>query len=325
MAISTELPAYMALYLEELTSKGKVATMKQYRSGLRVFTRWFKDYNEDYSSKESFVGLSIDDYQVFVHWLNKQDYTHATMNRIATTISNLQTFLRVSRPIKIRDLIDTEKTFPLEDEDFISDLEFKKLNLFLTQGSRGLNIRRHPLTNRNLSIIHLMRHYGLTPAQITSINMEDINLAQNELVIYFKTGHKHTLKLQQSVKNSIYAYLHDIKESVRPRYHSKDPLFVAYMNSTESFQYDYALDEPKRLAERSIMKMLQVAIDKVDLRQLSSTHFRNRCILDYLKSGHSEEETMNRFGITFPYYLKRFRKYIATSSEVTQTEQLKNP
>jgi site-specific recombinase XerD len=308
-----KLPVYMTAYLDHLTSTGKIATMKQYRSGLRVFVSWFKDYNEKYDVSQSFTSLTNDDYLVFVEWLERKQYSHATMNRIATTITNLQLFLDVPVRVKVRELINTSKTFPLKKDDFITDLEFKKLTWPLTQGSGTPNYARNILSNRNLSLILLMRYYGLTPAQLSRINMEDINLAQNELVIYFKHGQKKVLHLQQSIKNTIYAYLHDIDEKARPRYHTKDPLFVAYNNSSKSFQFNYDGEdcpEPKRIAERSIMKMLNVEVAKVNLHPLSSTHLRNRAILDHVRTGNGDEKVMQRFGITFPYYLKRFRDYL---------------
>jgi site-specific recombinase XerD len=311
-----ELPVYMTAYLDHLTSTGKIATMKQYRSGLRVFVGWFKDYNETYDVSQSFTNLTNDDYLVFVEWLERKQYSHATMNRIATTITNLQLFLGVPVRVKVRELINTSKTFPLKKDDFITDLEFKKLIWSFTQGSGALNYARSILSNRNLSLILLMRHYGLTPAQLSGINMEDINLAQNELVIYFKHGQKKILQLQQSIKNTIYAYLHDIDEKVRPRYHTKDPLFVAYNNSSKSFQFNYDGEErpePKRIAERSIMKILNVEVSKVNLRPLSSTHLRNRAILDCVKAGKDDKKVMECFGITFSYHLKRFKKYLSTN------------
>jgi site-specific recombinase XerD len=311
-----ELPVYMSAYLEHLASTGKASTMKQYRSGLRVFVGWFKDYNEEYDDKQSFTNLKKDDYLAFAEWLEKKQYSHATMNRIATTITNLQSFLDVPVQVKLRDLINTSKTFPLKKDDFITDLEFKKITWSFTQGSGVLNYARNILSNRNLSLMLLMRHYGLTPAQLSDINMEDINLAQNELLIRFKNGQKKVLQLQQSIKNTIYAYLHDIDEKVRPRYHTKDPLFVAYNNNSKSFQFNYEGEEgpePKRIAERSIMKMLNVEITKANLRPLSSTHFRNRAILDYVKEGKDDKEVMECFGITFPYHLKRFKKYLSSN------------
>ncbi|MCP3742743.1 site-specific integrase [Rossellomorea sp. BNER] len=310
-----ELPRYMIDFLDDLLSKGKGSTMKQYQSGLRAFVRWLSTLDDQYHSKEQFFALKKKDYQVFTQWLVKEKYSYASINRIATTISSLQTFLEAPNKIKMRDLLETPKTFPLNKDDFITDKELVTLiNSFSssTNVPDSFQIAHKILSNRNISITLLMRYYGLTPAQLSAINMNHINLSQNELTVYFKNGQKKLLQLQPSISERVYAYLQDIEKKSRPKYHSEDPLFVPYNNKSNSFQYDYDAKnpKPKRLAERSIMKMLKVEVSRAKLRPLSSTHFRNRAILDQVVSGEEENKIMSSFGITFPYYLKRFETYL---------------
>lgn len=159
-----------------------------------------------------------------------------------------------------------------------------------------------------------MRFYGLTPAQISRISMKDIHFTQNELQVDHD-GHITTLKLLLKHKKQIYSYLLDIPEDRRPHFQTEAPLFVAFNNSTMMFQIDNEKSSdkkvvPQRLAERSIMKLLQVEIKRAGIRQVSSTHFRNRAILDAIESGMEDRKVMNVFGITSSRNLRRFKVFL---------------
>jgi integrase len=315
---NVELPGFMLLYLDSM-AKGekKDSYIKRSRSDLRVFQKWSDGVtNGQTVSIEWIHQLHKEDYLKFVSWLDKK-YSDASKNRICTVIAKLLEYLEVKNDFNIKDLVDTSKSFPLKKKDFVSDQEYKSLLKSFTSSQNVPDLYKtahKELSNRNVSILYLMRFYGLTPAQISRINMEDILFTQNELRVDHD-GHITKLKLLLKHKRQIYTYLLDIPEDRRPHFQSDAPLFVAYHNTSMSFQIDNVKSKdkivPQRLAERSIMKLLQVEIGRAGIRQVSSTHFRNRAILDAIESEIDDKKIMNVFGITFPHHLKRYKNYLS--------------
>jgi site-specific recombinase XerD len=310
-----KLPKFVDSYLNNMIIDGKKeTTVKRYRSDLRVLLKWRFSLKDEDLTLDELTSLQKQDYIAFISWLRSNKYSDGSINRICTVVAKLLQYLNISHNFTLRDLVDAPKSFPLKKDDFISNKELKDLLDSFTSNINvpdSLLLAHKELANRNVSITLLIRYYGLTPAQVSAINMEDINFTHDELTIHRKDGTDYTYKLQTEHKKVIKKYLDDVEENIRPRYYSTDPLFVSYNNTHMRFQYDYSL--PKRLAERSIINMLKVEVSRAELRSLSSTHLRNRCILDYLKDGHTDKETMDYFGITYLYHLKRFKKYLSTN------------
>ena len=320
MKNTQDLPGFMLNYLDSMAKDDKkVSYIKRSRSDLRVFQKWIDDFTDGQPITVSWIHqLHKEDYMAFVSWLDKK-YSDASKNRICTVISKLLEYMEVKSHINVKDLVGTPKSFPLKNSDFVSDQEYKSLlkSFRSSQNVPDLYKTAHKeLSNRNVSILLLMRFYGLTPAQISRISMSDIQFTQDELLVDHD-GHITKLKLLTKHKRQIYAYLKDIPDGCRPHFQSDAPLFVAYNNTYMSFQFNDEKQQPKRLAERSIMKLLQVEIRRASIRQVSSTHFRNRAILDAIESGVEDKKIMNIFGITFPHYLKRFKTYLSTSKDLS--------
>ncbi|MHA7139836.1 tyrosine-type recombinase/integrase [Rossellomorea arthrocnemi] len=309
-----ELPGFMLLYLERMSKDDKKDSyIKRSRSDLRVFQKWIDGFtNGQTISIEWIHQLHKEDYLKFISWLDKK-YSDASKNRICTVIAKLLEHLEVKNEFSFKDLVETPKSFPLKKKDFVSDQEYKSLlkSFKLSQNVPDLYKTAHKeLSNRNVSMLYLMRFYGLTPAQISRISMKDINFTQNELRVDHD-GHITTLKMLLKHKRQIYLYLQEVPRNRRPRNQSEDPLFVAYNNTSMSFQVDDDKQQPKRLAERSIMKLLQVEIRRAGIRQVSSTHLRNRAILDAIEAEVDDKKIMSIFGITYPNYLKRYKNFLS--------------
>lgn len=316
-----ELPGFMEGYLNSMVQeKKKTSYIKRSRSDLRVFQKWIYVVTAGHPvSFEWIYQLRKEDYERFVSWLSKT-YSDGSVNRICTIVAKLLQSLEVKNDFVIKDLVNTPKSFPLKKKDFVSDNEYNSLlkSFRLSQSVPDLYKTAHKeLSNRNIAILYLIRFYGLTPAQISRISMEDINFTQNELKVDHD-GHITTLKLLLKHKRQIYKYLQDIPEDRRPHFQTDAPLFVAYHNTSMSFQVDNekSTDKvvPQRLAERSIMKLLQVEIGRAGIRQVSSTHIRNRAILDAIDAGMEDKKVMEVFGITYPNYLKRFKQFLSEST-----------
>jgi site-specific recombinase XerD len=316
-----ELPGYMERCLDNMKSDGlKESYIKRSRSDLRAFQKWIDTVNDGQESSTEWIRqLTKEDYTELVSWLSVH-YSDASVNRICTVVAKLLQFLGVKNGFALKNLVEVPKTFPLKKKDFVANREYSLLleSFRLSQNVPDLYKSAHKeLSNRNISILYLMRFYGLTPAQISRISMKDINFTHNELQVDHD-GHITKLKLTLKHKKQIYSYLLDIPEDRRPHFQTEAPLFVAYNNTSMSFQIDNdkSIDKvvPQRLAERSIMKLLQVEIKRSGIHQVSSTHFRNRAILDAIESGMEDRKVMNVFGITSSRNLRRYKDYLAKLS-----------
>jgi hypothetical protein len=319
---SEEMPTFMEQYLKRMRDdKKKDSYIKKSRSDLRAFQKWGGLISDQPIDLEWLNQLHKEDYREFVSWLHK-NYSERSVNRISTVITKLLQFLDVKNDFNINNLADIPKSFPLKKNDFVTDREYKLL-LKSFQSSQSVpdlyKTAHKQLSNRNISILYLMRFYGLTAAQISRISMEDINFTHNELKIDHD-GHTTILKLLLKHKSQIYTYHQEIPEDRRPHFQTDAPLFVAYNNTTMMFQIDNKKSEinkvvPQRLAERSIMKLLQVEVGRAGIRQVSSTHLRNRAILDAIDAGMEDKKVMEIFGITFPNHLKRFKVFLQEQQE----------
>lgn len=319
---NVELSDFMINYLDNMANNDKKESyVKRSRSDLRVFKKWIDGVTDGQSiSLEWIHQLHRENYMEFISWLDKK-YSDASKNRICTVIAKLLEYLEVKNDFSIKELVDTPKSFPLKKTDFVSDQEYKSLlkSFKSSQNVPDLYRTAHKeLSNRNVSILYLMRFYGLTPAQISRLSMTDIHFTQNELRVDH-SGHITKLKLLLKHKRQIYTYLQDIPEDRRPHFQTDAPLFVAYNNTSMSFQIDNEKSKdkvvPQRLAERSIMKLLQVEIRRAGIRQVSSTHFRNRAILDAIEAEVDDKKVMEVFGITYPNYLKRFKQFLTNEDK----------
>ncbi|WP_430508382.1 hypothetical protein [Rossellomorea marisflavi] len=311
---------YHSLLEAMRTAQKKESYVKRSLSDLRVFDRWLNQrVPDDRFTSEKVAELSQNDYKEFIVAL-KNSYTDASINRICTVVAKLLQHHEVKYDFRIQDLLETPKSFPLKKKDFISDKEYQKLidTFYSSENVPDAFLSAHKeLAERNVSMIMLMRLYGLSGAQISKICMRDINFSDDQLTIHHQNGQDVTYTLSLEHKRLIYSYLLKIPENRRPWFKSEHPLFVAFNNQHMMYQYDNEHQVPKRLAERSIIKLLQVEIMRADLRPISATNLRNRAILDYLAAGYSDPETMKYFAMDYRHTLKRYRKYLEHQKTLT--------
>lgn len=303
-------PAYAEDFLEHLKECGRSrSTLIRYRSDIQKFLNWLHVYKGK-ESIQNLTLLSAQDYKLYIKSLEDSKLSDATIKRLVTVLNGLLNYLGI---VSVHLLKESSKSRPLRqltDKDFVSSFEFKRLIKSMgSSNDYGKKTARDYLIERNLSIVYLMRFYGLTPAEIAAIDMKDINLAQRTLIIYGSTGSRRATIDKKHLQN-ITAYLNSIDALKRPRIRTEDALFVAFNNTSNSFQFDYAISRPKRLSIRSIQEMLKDEVQRANLRKISGTNLRNSCIIDYLMASHSDEETMSHFGLSDAYSLRRYREYL---------------
>lgn len=302
------LPDYAESFLNDLYLEGlKLSSVKRYHDDLLIFFIWLNNNHKSpdlYAIKE----LNGDEIEEYIQYLFDKNYSTDTIRRLIVVLNRFFYYFMIKSPPQLsqppvpskRDLIDT---------DFVSEQDMNKLYSSMKRQfdmSPGLALTaRNRLIDRNISIVYLIRLYGLTPADIHSIDMNNVNFAQSAITV-----NQRIITLSSEHIGVILRYFNDIPEALRPRYRTQDPLFVAYYNSKSEYRFDYRLGHPSRLSIRSIQHMIQSEVSLAGLRRITATNLRNTCILEMIKSGMSEEELVHFFGFKNGYSINRYKKYL---------------
>lgn len=311
------LPDFAHAFLEDLHEAGRSKlTLKQYESDLKKFFSWL-EAEQKKTDMNTLKALRKDDIQKYFVYLHNKKLSHATIRRLATVLSR---FLKYHQCIAAHDIHKLSHTAPLRSltsNDFIEGEEFTKIIYTMKlrySEATGKKAARNFLVERNAAIASLIRAFGLTPTEVYAITMEHVNLAQGELSIPFGTTMKK-FAVEKQIMEDIRTYFYSIPELFRPKYHSKDPLFVAFNNVSLSFQYDYDRQKPKALSVRAIQEMIKDEVKRAGLRKISAVNLRNTAILEEIQQGKSDEYIMERFSLTSEAALRRYKQYLLTLDE----------
>lgn len=110
------------------------------------------------------------------------------------------------------------------------------------------------LLNRNLSIILLLLDYRLSLHELVSLQMKHVHFENNTTSISKDSKTNRTIHLNEKDKLHLYTYYNDIPKSIRPKYYSSDPLFLALDSCRKTYHWSYDDDALKSLAEVSVKK-----------------------------------------------------------------------
>jgi site-specific recombinase XerD len=307
-----QIPGYIDGFFLQMASDGrKSSSIKAYSSGLNKFVNWLDHYKGDISLS-TLESLVENDYAIYLKYLEEKKFEEATIRRLTMILNRLLTYLSIDQSI-IRNYSKTIPVRKLTKNDFISQKEWEQLYRSIKTASIApdtLLTARDYLLYRNAAIVLLMRFYGLTPSEIFEMDMASSNFAQNT----FSTNGK-TINLEDQHKQVLIDYLQSIKKLFRPRYHTDDPLFVAFNNKSMAFQYDYQIGVPKRLSVRGIQEMVKKEVKRAGLRKLSAINFRNQSILDHLSKNNSDQDAVVYYGFSGAFSLYRFKKYMDEQAE----------
>lgn len=304
-------PDYAFSFMEDLTASGKSKwTLKQYESDLRKFFSWLKHHknNIDFST---FMSLRSEDIHAYFFYLHEKNLSQATIRRLASVLSRLMKFHQCISAHEIHKLAAAAPLRELNDADFVTEQEFTKLlsSMATKETNENKHSARNRLIARNMAIVKIIRSYGLTPTEVNGLTMKDINLAQNELTI-ISNDHGRKFVIHETIMENLREYFFSIPHAFRPKYHSSNPLFVAYNNISSSFQYDYDRQKPKELSVRAIQENIKDEVRRANLRKISAVTLRNSAILDSLYAGKTDETIMETFALTSEAALRRYKQYI---------------
>lgn len=310
-------------YTDFLVSKGrKSSTVRRYTYDIwGCFHYLLKEKSEFHSHIwESFTTTDYENY--FFMLVHELHYSDKTLHRVRVALNQFLLFLVdteeiLTNPIENIELavIPDRKLLPTH---FLSDTEQSKLIRILTSED-GLTDKqlksRTLLFDRNLSIVHLMLHFGLTLKEIVSIKMNHIHFEQNTITI----PPKRKMILSNEDKQILYAYYQMIPTPVRPDYHSDEPFFVAFDYNRGTFRWVYETDSPKALTEISIQKMIRLEVARAGLRKgISAQYLRNTYILQLINEQMNPEQIMYQAGLTSKLALQRYIDFYYAQKEVDQ-------
>ncbi|PFK31876.1 integrase [Bacillus cereus] len=310
---TTELHDTVQAFSAFLLNQGrKPSTIKRYVYDIEDFGHWLEK-NKKLSSSNIWDTLCTKDYEDYFSDLkNKRHYSEKTMHRVFIVLNRLYQFLNLPNPLKDMK-IAIQPNRALRDEDFISKDDEKRLKHTLISLD-GLSEKQRParplLMGRNISIVNLLIDYGLSLQELVSLNMHHVHFETNTISIPAVAGVERTLKLTDEDKKQLYNYYKTIPEPVRPKYHSDDPLFVAFDFNRNTYRWVYENDAPKALTEIAVQKMIRLEVARANLRKgISGQHFRNTFILRLIEQNTPEQEIMKRVGFKSKISLKRYYQY----------------
>ncbi|MER2060074.1 MAG: site-specific integrase [Niallia sp.] len=305
------LPDYALDYMENLYQSGRSKlTLKQYESDLKKFFNWLEFYKEN-TKFETIKALRADDIRAYFHYLKDKQLSQATIRRLASVLSRLMIYHQCVCAHEIHKLAEAAPLRSLTTKDFITSKEYNKLLKYLLIKDIEITKKsaRNYLLTRNWTIVSLLKTFGLTPIDVHSIKMKDVNLAQGELTLSREEA-PLILPIPQDIMTKLRDYYFTIPEAFRPKYYSNDPVFIAFNNISYSFQYDYDCQKPKALSVRAIQEMIKDEVRRAGLRKISAVNFRNTAILETLASGASDEKIMHQFHLTSEAALRRYKQYL---------------
>lgn len=259
------------------------------------------------------------DFEAFFNYLiEERQYSDKTVHRIYIALNRLYEYLDLPNPIEsVIHIAPPDRA--LRTEDFISPQEEQRLKEVsaslegLTEKQRST---RPMILERNLSIIILLLDYGLTLHELVSLRMKHVHFENNTLSIPEDTKINRTIQLIEEDRLHLYNYYKTIPEPVRPRYHSDDPLFVAFHFRLGTYLWSYDDDAPKFLTDMSVQKMIRLEIKRANLRKgISAKHFRNTFILKMIQQQYTAEHIVKQVGFKTDVSLKRYYIYSEHTNE----------
>ncbi|MBG0964080.1 site-specific integrase [Bacillus sp. SRB1LM] len=303
-----------------LLSKGrKPSTIKRYIYDIEGFIQWLH-LSKRFNVSNIWESLHKKDFEAFFTYLkDDRKYSDKTIHRIYIVLNRLYNYLDLPSPIEAVIHINPPDR-KLRKEDFITFKEEKRL-IKVTASLEGLTEKqqsvRPKILERNMSIISLLLNYGLSLQELVSLQMQHVHFESNTLSIPVDSQLNRIVHLEEKHKLYLYNYYKIIPAPVRPKYHSSDPLFVAFDFTRGTYHWSYDDEAPKSLTEISIQKMIRLEVKRANLRKgIAAQHFRNTYILKKIQEKHTPEKIMQLVGFKSNLSLKRYydyyKHYIAT-------------
>ncbi|AIK35333.1 hypothetical protein BG07_5747 (plasmid) [Bacillus pseudomycoides] len=230
-----------------LLNKGrKPSTIKRYVYDIEDFGHWLQK-SKKLPTCNIWTTLNKKDFEAYFYDLKKKrQYSDKTMHRVYIVLNRLYQYLKLPNPLEGMQL-SIQPNRALRDEDFITKEEERTLKSILspleglTEKQRSV---RPVLMDRNISIVHLLIHNGLSLQELVGLQMKHVHFENNTISVPGIVGIERTILLTEDDKKRLFNYYKIIPEPVRPRYHSNEPLFVAFDFTRNTYRWSYENDAP---------------------------------------------------------------------------------
>ncbi|PEO28689.1 tyrosine-type recombinase/integrase [Bacillus toyonensis] len=322
--ITKEIKNIIEGFASYLLNKGrKASTIKRYIYDVECFIQWLHK-SKRFTNDTIWESLQKKDFESFFNYLkDNRQYSAKTVHRIYIVLNRLYEYLDLPSPIEGIIQIDPPDR-ALRRKDFVSSQERTRLKevVFSLEGLTEKQRSTRPMIlERNISIIILLLDYGLSLKELVSLQMRHVHFENNTLSIPEDSKVNRIIHLREEDKLHLYNYYKIISEPVRPKYHSKDPLFIAFDFTRRTYHWSYQDDSPKFLTEISIQKMIRLEVKRVNLRKgISAQHFRNTYILRRIQGNNTPEKIMQQIGFKSNLSLKRYYNYHKRTIEYTDSD-----
>ncbi|PGZ34527.1 integrase [Bacillus anthracis] len=302
-----------------LLKKGrKASTIKRYIYDVKHFIYWLEKSNKTSYQVNDLLTVHPNEFEDYFNSLRLNlHYSDKTIYRIYSVLNQFYQHLDIYNPLENINITQPDRS--LRAEDFISDEEETKLKDTL-YSLNGLTKRQHSvrpmLMDRNASIINLLLNYGLSLQELVSLQMKHIHFENNTLSVPEVGSIKRTIQLTEEDKDKLYKYHKNIPTPVRPKYHSCNPLFIAFDFIRGTYRWSYENDAPKGLTEISIQKMIKLEVARSELRKgISAKHLRNTFIIRLIENNTPEDTIMKQMGFKSKLSLKRYSQYVENKNK----------
>ncbi|KIQ76998.1 integrase [Bacillus sp. L_1B0_8] len=310
---SKELQHTIEGFSSYLSNKGrKPSTIKRYIYDVESFIQWLHQ-SKRFTNDTIWESLHKKDFESFFYHLKAdRQYSDKTVHRIYIVLNRMYEYLDLPSPIEGTTHIDPPNR-ALRKEDFISfqeEIRLKEVISSLEGLTEKQRSARPMILGRNVSIVTLLLDYGLSLKELVSLRMIHIHFENNTLSIPEDSKVNRIIHLKEEDKLYLYNYYKTIPEPVRSKYHSNDPLFVAFDFTRGTYHWSYEDDAPKFLTEISIQKMIRLEVKRANLRKgISAQHFRNTYILRCIQENNVSKQIMQHIGFKSYLSLNRYYDY----------------
>jgi site-specific recombinase XerD len=325
--MSDSMPVFVEEYLDSLHEKGrKPTTIKRYRYDLLDFLHWYEQNGSTltYQRWASLTDLDITDF--FDELIQQRSYKIRTTRRIYSVLQQLARFYIKKGQLQTHAILHYSQPelilTPLKRSEWLSEKEADRL-LSIVRSYEGLTDNqmkgRPMLIDRNEFMVHLFLHYGCSLHEVASLTTSDVRFERNELRIRSEKGVSRIVRLSPEHKQLAYTYFKQIPEPVRPRLFSTDFFFVAFDFQRGTYRWSYEEDQPKRLTEIAIQKMIRTEVERAGLRKgHSAQQLRHTFILRMLMKGFDPFTLQQQLGLKSAL---SFNRYLLTIELMTSEEK----
>ncbi|MFA9557996.1 tyrosine-type recombinase/integrase [Evansella sp. AB-rgal1] len=290
-------------FLDHLSLTKQPSTIKRYRYDCLQFLQWMKQYRKNPSTSIT-PFPSIEEVSSYYSYLHRGEiYSPNTIRRILSVLRHLFIFTTKQEHVYlISDLIkETKVKKPGKNTPYLHLDDITKL--FKTiHSNRGLTEKqkqyRYMMYERNESIFRLILHYGLTIQEISSLTVDRIHFASNEIELFSRKGKKRTLKITPDDRKKLFDYYMRIPPAIRPNRYDSLPFFIAFDYQRGSYRWDEEHNCGKQLSDVALQKMIRMEMRRAGFtNNMNAQKLRKTYIINQFMDGVEKEELRKKLAL----------------------------